>query len=76
MKMDSTMDTGKARANTVSTEEIQTAIEELSRIPNHPNQTFTTPPHFYTGPFVPSPSFVIPSNHTADDLLKRAISQR
>lgn len=76
MKMDSMTDTGKARANTVSTEEIQAAMDELSRIQNPPNQIFTTTPQFYTGPLVPPPSFVIPSNHTADDLLKRAVSQR
>lgn len=60
-KMGSTMATGKARESVESTD------QSISR---------TIPLPFYTGPFIPPESFVIPSNHTADDLLKLAISQR
>lgn len=66
--MDSMTDTGKAKANTVSTDAADMNWSTSTNI--------TVKKIFYTGPFVPSPSFVIPSNHTADDLLKRAVSQR
>lgn len=61
-------DTGKAKANTVSID-----ADDMSW--NTPTN-ITVKKIFYTGPFVPPESFVIPSNQTADDLLKRAMSQR
>lgn len=61
-------DTGKAKANTASID-----ADDMSW--NTPTN-ITVKKILYTGPFVPPESFVIPSNHTADDLLKRAVSQR
>lgn len=69
--MGSTMDTGKAKANTVSIEELRLIEEQLRRI-KMTNMTFTTPPQLDIV-FVP-PEFLVP--HTAEDLLKRAISSR
>lgn len=64
--MDSMTDIGKAKVNTVST--------DAADLKWNTTAYFNKP--WSSGPFVPPESFVIPSNHTADDLLKRAVSQR
>lgn len=73
------MATGKAKENTVSTKQTDHHFITQARKINtqkFPSGKTTFAKSFYTGPFVPPESFVIPSNHTADDLLKRAVSQR
>jgi hypothetical protein len=63
------MDTGKAKANAASTK--QPTIDFTEAAAKAHMKKF-----FSSGPFTSPESFVVPSNHAADDLLKRAMSQR